>query len=221
MTNSTSREVFINEAHEAALRINRTDTGTIITTFLDKDHEAAIEYAQQIGGRITTPFNQYGGYAVRLDNAEGASVPVWNHIDLPEGTTLRRRDSIRPGDVIVSSHFGTRTVANAKTRGTGPGTTTITCVGIEHAPEAYPADSLIPVVSRATVAVFGPRQQETAAGSLRDLQRDVDYVSEAITAGDLTEALRHLNTLLRDGARLRDMAAREVRKADRENGPPG
>lgn len=74
---------------------------------------------------------------------------TWGHITLPEEATMERRDSLHPGDVVISSHFGRRTVEAVDTRGTvGPGTTYLTLVGCSS-PEAYPADSLIPVVSRA------------------------------------------------------------------------
>lgn len=72
----------------------------------------------------------------------------WGHIELPPEATMERRDSLRPGDVVISSHYGRRTVIAADTRGiVGPGTTYLSFGG--HMTEAYPADGEIPVLSRA------------------------------------------------------------------------
>ena len=79
-----------------------------------------------------------------LPPREGTTPEWWGHIKLPANAVLRRRDSINPGDVVVSSHYGRATVESTITRGTvGPGTTCLTFEGKPY-PEGYPADSLIP-----------------------------------------------------------------------------
>jgi hypothetical protein len=93
-----------------------------------------------------------GGFwqAVHPD-AEGLAVTDYLHVRLPEGTTLQRRDSVRVGDIVWSSHSGTGAVAHAATHGVGPdgGTTHIRLKGAPGGPDAYPANLPIPVISRA------------------------------------------------------------------------
>lgn len=122
---------------------------TVITAYPADQRAAAEEYAAQIGGYVTEGYNEYGALAVRHDAADGLTVTRWSSIDIEGGATLQRRDSLQPGDTVVSSHNGRREVEHVEMMGTGPGTAYLRLVGVRY-PEAYPADSLIPVVSKAT-----------------------------------------------------------------------
>lgn len=64
-----------------------------------------------------------------------------------EGVTLRR-DQVRPGDTVISSHYGRRVVESAEQRGDAGQTTELRFQN-DHGRvdnEIYPSDSLIEVV---------------------------------------------------------------------------
>lgn len=71
-------------------------------------------------------------------------VSSWGHLTFDRPLPLVRRDSLRPGDVVHSSHSGRRRVAEAYTLGTGVGTTYLLLEGCSS-PEAYPGDSRMPL----------------------------------------------------------------------------
>lgn len=130
---------------------------TTITVFPHDRADEANAYAAEIGGYVEdVPRDSLGlggGYlAVKRDHAEGTRVTLWSGINIPDGATLTRRDDIVVGDVVISSHSGRRTVAKVDTRGTAPGTTYMSLDGTSEriGPEAYPGDSLIPVVEYRT-----------------------------------------------------------------------
>lgn len=119
---------------------------TIITVYSPDKRADAEAYASEIGGYVRDDYNEYGALAVHHDHAEGLRPRIWSQITLPEGAVLRRRSQVNVGDVVISSHnYGPRAVTRVLTQGTPVGTTNLWLEGIDHL-EAYPADSLIPVV---------------------------------------------------------------------------
>jgi hypothetical protein len=121
-------------------------------TFPDAEERAEQRAAMYPGARaeFVPPGFMGGGYwQVVHPDAEGLAVTEYLDLILPEGTTLQRKDSVREGDVIWSSHFGIRTVARAKTGGAGAGTTGFWFkIGDQLYTQSYPGDTLIPVIAR-------------------------------------------------------------------------
>lgn len=84
----------------------------------------------------------------------GQRVQMWSHMRIVGGATLVRRDSLRTGDIVVSSHYGRSTVKTVLTSGTGVhgGATHLVFEGgtARHTKsERYDSDMTIPLVSRA------------------------------------------------------------------------
>lgn len=124
---------------------------TALTTFPADKRDLADAYAAEIGGYVDEHYNEYGTLAVCHDQPDGLAVRLWSNITLPEGTVLVRRGTVQVDDVVVSSHSGKRRVVSADLRGNEPGTMYLRLEGINSGPEAYPGDSVIPLVSRMTL----------------------------------------------------------------------
>lgn len=81
-------------------------------------------------------------------------ISTWNHIEFPEPLELVRRDSLQPGDVAYSSHYGKSTVKAVDLAGDEGETTHIIWeTPSQHVrSERYPSYSRLPLVSRAAAA---------------------------------------------------------------------
>lgn len=90
----------------------------------------------------------------RPEEAPVAKVTEWGWLKFPEPLELVRRDSLKPGDVAISSHYGERKVKEVSVRGNEGQTTYLTWVGPEGVAyvfsEAYPSDTTIPMKKRAS-----------------------------------------------------------------------
>jgi hypothetical protein len=97
----------------------------------------------------------------------GDTITAWADITLHAPAVMTRRDNIRPGDVVHSSHYGRRVVTDVHTAGTGPdgGTTQLSFEvgqsGIRQ--ERYPANSLIPVYPTATAVLLAEQDRARLA----------------------------------------------------------
>lgn len=166
--------------------------GSTTITTTGEDKQAAVDYAKSIGGRAVyiqrDGYGLSGGYwSVVLDDAAGKRVTCWSGIEIPEGAIMVRRDSLQPGDVIFSSHFGRREVA-LYDRGT------LRLIGgTEQHPlsETYDADSLIPLVR------YGATPQEREhAEVLTAARRDLDdaLLALADASGKVRKAINRLTS---------------------------
>ena len=80
-------------------------------------------------------------------------VSKWGHIEFPEPLEMVRRDSLKPGDVAWSSHYGKRTVEKVSFLGTENQSTHIFWeappTSLRPFSELYDSSSTVPLVSRA------------------------------------------------------------------------
>jgi hypothetical protein len=88
----------------------------------------------------------------RIDTSTPDGLRQWYiHVAGADPTcTMIRRDEVRVGDVVHSSHSGRRRVTSASTRGVNPPGTTYMVLEGSRFPEANPGDSLIPLIERHT-----------------------------------------------------------------------
>lgn len=136
------------------------------------------------------PNDMTGTYEkIDTDTVEGLRLWFIHVCGADPTCTMIRRDQVQVGDVVHSSHFGRRKVTAAHTRGTPTGTTTLSFEGIDYTPEAYPADSLIPLVARDhACARCGKQIRKVLTESTGDGGLDPDFYVWETDTGDLCGA---------------------------------